>query len=343
MSYSIAPATPRVRTLVLWTLLGVSLLCPGVRYAQAHSRQDALFIGQYYNAATMDITAANVYPAVPCYKDSLQLRPKLGVGHYTGAVYSFRDGNPKSVFTIIDDISIGRGAGNFKLLNEQKPSCVAAFITGIDCSQYVSAAWRVPRFGTWTLSTSGQATPLDVDCPECVKPGDAFNDVGSHIVLFAESISLQPGPFFGWFFSYEAWGGGRCVTRSHDYYADAGIGYRPWVAKVLKDDPASQISAFDVTPTGTAVAVRWSTLLEDRTESFSIWRAASAGGPFELASPSIPAVGGSSIGAMYEWLDTAPPEGAVYYRLEEREVGGRVLRHGVRSLAEARAWLQKER
>ncbi len=74
---------------------------------------------------------------------------------------------------------------------------------------------------------------------------------------------------------------------------------------------------------GHGVTVNWETASELGTAGFLIRRAEQDGGPYQVASDLIPAEGGPTQGAKYQWIDTNVVYGAEYYYLiEEVEDSG---------------------
>ncbi|MBI5711159.1 MAG: hypothetical protein HZC42_12800 [Candidatus Eisenbacteria bacterium] len=293
-----------------------------------------------------EVTSANVYPAVSCYRPDLgpDGLSKLVPGTYTGLPYSYRGGEPYDPGTIVNHLyGEGRGAGNASLLAEVATQCVSLHTTGIDCSQFASAAWAVlPRFTVYSLTHNEGSIALGVSARKYVRKADAFAiDVpgAHHVILFSDAVGAD-----GNFYSYEASSRdpAQCTSKLRNYFVLENMGYHPWVSVKLKDDPASQIVRFDVDPAGESPVIRWATLIEDRTSSFSIWRADAPQGPFVQISPEVAAKGSISSGADYQFVDVTHGLGSAYYRLVEMETTGRIIQHGTRSLAEARAWSRQE-
>ena len=281
--------------------------------AWAFSRTDALANALYYNSVVTIVAARNVPPAISCPG----YVPKLGIGTHSGSVYSFRVGEPFSAETILNHLSAGRGAGNGSAFQAQDPTCVRDRITGIDCSQYVSASWEhTPRFNTNGLST---AFATQLSSSSQVKGADVFNDPGSHMILFADVVAAN-----GTFTSYEANGpAGRCIVRTGlSYTALYDQGYRPWVYNMLKDDPAADLLYVVAEQGGGRVRVVWETLVEKETAGYVVCRGSSPTGEFVAISPVIAGAGSSSSGAAYEFTDAAPSPSERFYRLMEIETSG---------------------
>jgi len=310
------------------TLLFAGAMFTAGSPALALTRGEALAGIGAYVLGSFTVTSANVYPQAACY--TATLREKLGVGTYYGAPYSYGGSKPYSVIPV--ELSQGKGAGNSRGLYNANPSCVQQHITGIDCSGLVCQLWQVSR--TNTTGLTGAAYSVAVNDVGTVREADVFDWPQNHVVIFNSWDS-----FLASFHLTEASGGaGRCIQRGNqDLVAFMGQGYAPYASVKLKDDPASQIARFEVEVGASQPVVRWTTLIEDRTESFAILRADSPGGPFQQVSPDVAAKGGATYGADYEFVDASPTGGPAFYRLVETESNGRQIQHGTRSLSEAAA------
>jgi len=120
-------------------------------------------------------------------------------------------------------IAAGEGAGSHSWHGVL--SCVA----GVDCSGLVSHAWDLDtKHGTSTLDRVSAVIPVDD-----VRPGDAFNKPGSHVVLYIGDNDAGE-PLF-----YEAAGGASRV-RLHSGWAYLD-GYTP-----IRFDEVQEVAA---TPT----------------------------------------------------------------------------------------------
>jgi len=326
-----------------------SMLVAAVNRSTALSRTEAIQKADTYLLISYEVTSANVYPAIDCYLPGLGGAglSKLAIGSYTGLPYSFRGGPAYTPQQIVGHLygSPARGAGNSATLLASAPECVYQHTTGIDCSQFVSAAWSVkPRFTVFSFTRNTGNIALGLTSREYVSRADAFcvdvdNPAAHHIILFSDTVRADDQ-----FFSHEAssTNPAHVASKLRVYQEGLNVGYHPWVSVKLKDDPASQITRFDIDPSGPSPIVRWATLIEDRTATFSIWRSETPAGPFVQISPDIQALGGQTSGAEYEFAD-AGGTGAGYYRLMEQETNGRVIQHGTRSFAESQAWLLQGR
>ena len=92
-----------------------------------------------------------------------------------------------------------------------KKQGVTACTTGIDCSGLVSLAWgQSQKFGTGNIQSI--AVLVSGDIRHDLKPGDALNKPGSHIVLFD---SYNPD---GTINVYEASGSASRVVRTRNHW-----------------------------------------------------------------------------------------------------------------------------
>jgi hypothetical protein len=74
------------------------------------------------------------------------------------------------------DAQIAQGYGPGSLPEGYHPTCT----TGLDCSGYVSQLWQHPiKLGTATIPE----VSAEIDLTE-MRPGDVFNDAGSHVIMF---------------------------------------------------------------------------------------------------------------------------------------------------------------
>jgi hypothetical protein len=94
----------------------------------------------------------------------------------TGVAYNWGGMDQVNVFDA--RLAAGHGAGAHK--RDGVTSCT----TGIDCSGLLSLAWgQKQKYGTASISEI--ADLLNVNVFQDLKPGDALNKPGSHIVVFA--------------------------------------------------------------------------------------------------------------------------------------------------------------
>ena|SRR5581483_11142640 len=122
----------------------------------------------------------------------------------TGVAYDW--GGDDDIAAFQAKLNRGFAAGSHQ--SEGNTSCTA----GIDCSGLVSRAWRQSKRGTAQLSQV--ADPIVDDALTKMKPGDALNREGHHVVLF-ESYASDGGINV-----YEARGGSdsRVIySRSQDW------------------------------------------------------------------------------------------------------------------------------
>jgi hypothetical protein len=108
-------------------------------------------------------------------------------GDYVGLPYDW--GGYVTLFQFDDGLKQGKGAGSYS------DHGVLGCTVGLDCSGFVSKAWGVGHFGTSTISQTSHEIAFND-----VKPGDAFNEAGYHIVLFGGELED------GWPYFYEAAG-----------------------------------------------------------------------------------------------------------------------------------------
>jgi len=96
---------------------------------------------------------------------------------------------------------------------------------------------------------------------------------------------------------------------------------------------AVRLSRFTARPVAAGIELTWSTAGEEGNESFLIWRAPQAEGPYQLVSGPIPAQG-NPVGASYRWLDAmSPSRSTLWYRLEvlpDHQVYGPITVEGER-------------
>jgi uncharacterized protein (TIGR03382 family) len=151
-------------------VLAGSLLLSGV--AAAIDRVEVIDRAKAYCFHPWTCTAANLQASC----DSAWYTYYV-VGDQLGLPYDW--GGFVSLHQFDLDIANGEAAGS--PIHDPPTACT----TGVDCSGFVSEAWATPqKYGTWTIqeiSTPIQASQL--------KPGDALNLAGSHIVLFGGTLA----------------------------------------------------------------------------------------------------------------------------------------------------------
>ena len=81
---------------------------------------------------------------------------------------------------------------------------------------------------------------------------------------------------------------------------------------------------------GDTVTLTWETVDELDIAGFNVWRSTSPGAPQQQMNATlIPAQNpGSSLGAAYQWNDTAAPQTAVYYWVQQVDLAGSAVWHG---------------
>ena len=126
-----------------------------------------------------------------------------------------------------------------------------------------------------------------------------------------------------------------------------GLVRAPGVPNVLTDDPdtpapndptitilepalAVQLLSFRAERAGASVRVGWATSAELNTWGFLLFRGSSPQrAEAAQATPSVMlARGRGTGGGEYEWIDTHPPAGTIYYWLQEIELSGATHEYG---------------
>ncbi len=164
--------------LVSWTVVLLTLAVSEPARAEGPSRDEM-----------MAAAAAFAEHVWTCGEENTRVPPECSISwscdwqagqQVTGLPYDW--GGYKTIAQFDADIAAGLGAGSHSwhgILN-----CT----TGLDCSGYVSRVWQCGRYTTSTFHRVSH--PIE---GEDMLPGDAYNEAGSHIVLWVgESDSGAP-------------------------------------------------------------------------------------------------------------------------------------------------------
>jgi hypothetical protein len=193
-----------------WLL--VSLLLLPASLAQAIDRAEVMDRAQAFCYHPWTCSSANLQASCMTGYDSYYT-----VGDHLGVCYDW--GGYASLHQFGVDIRAGQGAGS--PFNAPDPSCT----TGVDCSGYVSRCWDTSqKYGTWTIMDV--ATTIN---RADLQPGDALNDPGNHIELYAGTLAggapyfyhaSPPNVHMNW---YSGWAGvqGFDAIR-YDYITSGG-------------------------------------------------------------------------------------------------------------------------
>jgi hypothetical protein len=208
---------------LLSLLVLVALTAPPPVSAQALRRDDVMVDAAKYAEHAWEMSAAN-------QKGKCQgtYRSDHTVGKNVGVPYAW--GGSMDLAEFDRRIAEGQGAGSHS--SDGILSCVA----GVDCSGFVSQVWRLKE--RQSTSTLGKITrPISLDE---LRPGDALNKAGKHVVLFA-GTTAEGKPVI-----YEASGSAsrvRMATPSWSYLN----GYQP-IRYPGVEEPPAVVSAPAVTP-----------------------------------------------------------------------------------------------
>ncbi|MFL5345016.1 MAG: hypothetical protein ACJ8AT_09485 [Hyalangium sp.] len=207
-------------------LLLMGWMAPSPVAAQALRRDDVMAKAAQYAEHAWEMRAANQKGTCEgTYKSDHPLGKQTGVPYAWGGSMGLAEFDRR--------ISEGQGAGSHS--SDGILSCVA----GVDCSGFISQVWQLKqRPSTSSLGSLTQPISLDE-----LRPGDALNKPGKHVVLFAGTTS-EGKPII-----YEASGSAsrvRMATPSWSYLN----GYQPvrypgleQPAAVASTSPASSTSA----------------------------------------------------------------------------------------------------
>lgn len=314
--------------------------------AWARTRYFSTMVAREYVTTTYTVTEANVYPAVTAYVPNIVgngsncswktqaggtfgLSKLLVLRTYSGAPYSFRSGEPKPSWQIGLDLAVShKGAGNSCYLQNWKPLDVFGWITGIDCSQLLSASWGIyPRIVTRDIAA--QCNPTSLAAPG-VRYGDAFLASG-HVRIFAEGVRDD-----GSVGCYEANANpnfGRCTFLVYNFEEQRQKGYRALRFRKFQDSPAADVVGLRVARGSAGATLNWMSLSESEVDAFLVRRGANREGPFDVLVAEVAPTATSGGSGSYEVADPGAPAGGAFYRLDERETTGAVIPRGTVYLA----------
>lgn len=197
--------------------------------ADARSRDDVMKDAARYTEHTWQMRASNQKGSCKeGYKSDHAVGAQVGLPYAWGASMTLEEFDKR--------LASGAGAGSHS--SDGILSCVA----GVDCSGFVSQVWKLPQ----RQSTSTMSKVTNVIKLEELRPGDALNKSGSHIVLFA-GLHSDGRPII-----YEASGGAsrvRMATPSWSYLS----GYQPVRYKGI-EEPATVATVTPAAGTGTSTA-----------------------------------------------------------------------------------------
>ena len=177
-------------------LLAVLLLLPALPApAQSINRVEVIDRAQAYCYHPWTCTQQNLEASCVSNYDSLYT-----LGDHLGLPYDW--GGYVSLHQFGVDIRSGKGAGT------PPYGAVAACTTGLDCSGYVSKCWDTAHY---TTSSIGNVSAV-INRADLL-PGDALNDPGNHIELYAGTLAggtpyfyhaAPPNVHMNW---YSGWAG----------------------------------------------------------------------------------------------------------------------------------------
>ncbi len=150
-------------------------------------------------------TSANTTVPASC---STKWKSDYTPGWYTGVCYDW--GGYKTIKQFDQDLANGLGAGCHSWYG------ILPCTTGVDCSGFVSEVWETSHHTT----TSMKQVAHNISISD-IRPGDAFDKFGSHIVLYAGK-SANGTPVF-----YEAAGSASKVRRNSTGGWSYVSGYQP--------------------------------------------------------------------------------------------------------------------
>jgi len=180
---------------VRYLLVSLLLLPAFSARAQSIDRVEVIDRAQAYCYHPWTCTSANLRASCVADYDSLYT-----VGDHLGVPYDW--GGYVSLHQFGVDIRNGLGAGT------PPYGAVAACTTGVDCSGYVSKCWDIAH-----NTTSSMGNVSTVINRTDLLPGDALNDPGNHIELYAGTLAggtpyfyhaAPPNAHMNW---YTGWAG----------------------------------------------------------------------------------------------------------------------------------------
>lgn len=142
-------------------------------------------------------------------------------GEYVGLPYDW--GGYVTLDEFDDQIADGYGAGSHSWHG------ILSCTTGVDCSGFVSMVWETDHYSTSTFDSG----PTHGISWSAAKRADAFNDAGSHVVLFTHETDA------GWPVFYEAAGGAEKVRLNASSGWSYVDGYEPIRFDDIEDGPVS--------------------------------------------------------------------------------------------------------
>jgi len=169
---------------------------------------------------------------------------------------------------------------------------------------------------------------------------DADRPVQFHVDTNGDGVYDHMVPAFGyddrggdglWYAYFDTYGEDETILWSlFRFKGDPwGIEAATFVTPVSEPTMA-KLTDFSAQVTGGHILLKWETASEVDNVGFHIWRSLSADGSYERLTPIlIPAKGGPSFGASYEWIDDNALFGLTYfYKLEDIEHDGDNEFHG---------------
>ncbi len=202
------------RAVPLSLLLLLAWMVPSSAAAQGLSRDEVLAAAAQFTDHAWEMGTANQKGTCQGnYRSDHALGKQVGVPYAWGGWMDLAEFDRR--------IAQGQGAGSHS--SDGILTCVA----GVDCSGFVSQVWRLKqRQSTSTLNAVTKPITLDQ-----LRPGDALNKAGKHVVLFA-GTTPEGKPII-----YEASGSAsrvRLATPSWSYLN----GYQPIRYPGLEEPPA---------------------------------------------------------------------------------------------------------
>jgi hypothetical protein len=181
-----------------------SILPEPARNESLH-REECLAIAYRYTRESWTAQACNIGTQV-C-GGTVQTPAWVAVGTHTKIPYDWGG------WDSID--SFHRGIADCLKAGDCDTSGVGTCAVGVDCSGFVSRCWKTSqKYGTSTLDLISDEIAL-----EAMRPGDVFNDAGSHVILFVRRNED------GSCLCVESHGGAWCVEET--YKSAPPSGYIP--------------------------------------------------------------------------------------------------------------------
>ena len=150
-------------------------------------------------------------------------------GSYKGLPYDW--GGYVELSEFQEQLSKGYGAGS------HSKHGVLSCTTGVDCSGYVSKCWKAGHYSTSTMHNIAHEITK-----EAMKKGDAWNDAGSHIVLWAGAAG-DGAPLF-----YEASGSAKKVRLNTGASWSYLVGYKPMRYDYVEEGPSGPVPGSKAQP-----------------------------------------------------------------------------------------------